>query len=123
MASTLAAVGRLRSNDPAEERSDQVQRRLFSRALQRPAFTNYHVGGNEFLLLSELRSRADDYRFGADGRLGPIDFSVMQGFRRFRDDTFIDSGANPGLNVNPTTAHLTVFTATNQLAERSTTLV
>ncbi len=39
-----------------------------------PAFTNYHVGGNEFLLLSELRSRADDYRFGADGRLGPIDF-------------------------------------------------
>ncbi|HEX3183774.1 MAG TPA: hypothetical protein VHQ94_03205 [Pyrinomonadaceae bacterium] len=74
-----------------------------------PAFTNYHIGGNEFLLLSELRSRADDYRFGADGRLGPIDFSVMQGFRRFRDDTFIDSGANPGLNVNPTTAHLTSF--------------
>ncbi len=25
-----------------------------------PAFTNYHVGGNEFILLSELRSRAND---------------------------------------------------------------
>src|SRR5215204_3939764 len=74
-----------------------------------PAFTNYHVGGNEFLLLSELRSRADDYRFGADGKVGPIDYSVMQGFRRFRDDSFIDSGANLGNNVNPTTAHLTDF--------------
>ena len=74
-----------------------------------PAFTNYHVGGNEFLLLSELRSRANDFRFGADGKLGPIDYSVMQGFRRFRDDSFIIDGANPGLNVNPTTAHLTSF--------------
>ncbi len=74
-----------------------------------PAFTNYHVGGNDFILLSELRSRADDYRFGADGKLGPIHYSVMQGFRRFRDDSFIDSGANSGINVNPTTAHLTDF--------------
>jgi hypothetical protein len=74
-----------------------------------PAFTNYHVGGDEFLLLSELRSRADDYRFGADGKLGPIDFSVLQGFRRFRDDSFINIGANPGINVNPTTAGLNSF--------------
>lgn len=74
-----------------------------------PAFTNYHVGGNEFLLLSELRSRADDYRFGADGKLGPIDFSVLQGFRRFRDDGFIDVGRTLGINVNPTTASLNSF--------------
>ena len=74
-----------------------------------PAFTNYHVGGNEFILLSELRSRANDFRFGADGKLGPIDYSFLQGFRRFRDDSFVSSGANPGLNVNPTTAHLNTF--------------
>lgn len=74
-----------------------------------PAFTNYHVGGNEFILLQELRSRADDYRFGADGKLGPVDFSFMQGFRRFRDDTFVNSGANPGINLNPSTAHLNSF--------------
>jgi hypothetical protein len=74
-----------------------------------PAFTNYHVGGDEFLFLSELRSRADDYRFGADGKLGPIDFSVLQGFRRFRDDGFINTGFNPGINVNPTTAGLNTF--------------
>ena len=74
-----------------------------------PAFTNYHVGGNEFLLLSELRSRADDYRFGADGKLGPVDYSFLQGFRRFRDDTFIDLGGTPGINVTPTTAALSSF--------------
>jgi hypothetical protein len=74
-----------------------------------PAFTNYHVGGNEFILLSELRSRANDFRFGADGKLGPIDYSFLQGFRRFRDDSFVSSGANPGINLNPTTAHLNTF--------------
>jgi len=74
-----------------------------------PAFTNYHIGGDDFLLLSELRSRANDFRFGADGKVGPIDFSFMQGFRRFRDDTFIDLGLNPGINVNSTTASLNTF--------------
>jgi hypothetical protein len=74
-----------------------------------PAFTNYHVGGNEFNLLSELRSRANDFRFGADGKLGPIDYSFLQGFRRFRDDSFIDLGHTPGINVNPTTASLNSF--------------
>lgn len=74
-----------------------------------PAFTNYHVGGNEFNLLSEIRSRADDFRFGADGKLGPLNLSFLQGFRRFRDDSVIDNGANPGINVNPSTAHLTTF--------------
>jgi len=74
-----------------------------------PAFTNYHVGGNDFLMLSELRSRANDFRFGADGKVGPIDFSFMQGFRRFRDDTFIDLGRTPGINLNPTTASLNTF--------------
>jgi len=74
-----------------------------------PAFTNYHVGGNEFLLPTELRSRANDFRFGADGKVGPIDFSFMQGFRRFRDDTFIDLGRTLGINVNPTTASLNTF--------------
>ena len=74
-----------------------------------PAFTNYHVGGNEFNLLSEVRTRANDYRVGADGRVGPINFSFLQGFRRFRDDTTIDSEINRGINVNPAAANLTSF--------------
>lgn len=72
------------------------------------AGTNYHVGGNEFNLLSNLKSRANDFRFGADGKLGPIDFSFLQGFRRFRDDSFINQ-AVPPINLNPTAASLTSY--------------
>ena len=74
-----------------------------------PAFTNYHVGGNEFIMLSEIKSRANDFRVGADGRVGPLNFSFLQGFRRFRDDTVIDLGATTGINRNPAAAQLTSF--------------
>jgi len=74
-----------------------------------PAFTNYHAGGNEFNLLSNLRSRSNDFRFGADGRVGPIDWSFLQGFRRFKDDSFIDLGPTNGINLNPTVARLTTY--------------
>ncbi len=74
-----------------------------------PAFTNYHAGGNEFIFLSELRSRANDFRVGADGKLGPLNFSFLQGFRRFRDDSVIDLGVTPGINLNPAAASLTSF--------------
>jgi len=74
-----------------------------------PAFTNYHLGGNEFNLLSNLRSRANDFRVGADGKLGPIDFSFLQGFRRFRDDSFISLGPTSGINLNPAVASFTSF--------------
>jgi hypothetical protein len=73
-----------------------------------PAFTNYHLGGNEFNFLNNMRSRANDYRVGADGKIGPIDFSFLQGFRRFRDDSFIDQ-ARPPINLNPTAAVLTSY--------------
>jgi hypothetical protein len=75
-----------------------------------PAFTNYHYAGGEFNLLSQLRSRSNDFRFGADGKVGPIDFSFLQGFRRFRDDSSINLGPTPGINLNPTAASLTSFT-------------
>jgi len=74
-----------------------------------PAFTNYHSGGNEFMLFSQLRSRANDFRVGADGKLGPLNFSFLQGFRRFRDDSVIDLGATPGINLNPAAPSLTSF--------------
>ena len=74
-----------------------------------PAFINYHAGGNEFMTLQQIDSRANDFRVGADGRIGPVNFSFLQGFRRFRDDTTIDLGVTPGINVNPTAASLTSF--------------
>jgi hypothetical protein len=77
-----------------------------------PAFTNYHSGGNEFNFLSQLHSRANDFRLGADGNAGPVDFSFLQGFRFFRDDSFIDLGPTPGINLNPAVASLTSFKRT-----------
>lgn len=74
-----------------------------------PAFTTYHIGGNEFQLLNNLKSRANDFRLGADGTLGPIDFSFQQGLRRFRDDSSIDLGATRGINLNPAVASFTSF--------------
>jgi hypothetical protein len=74
-----------------------------------PAFTSYHQGGNEFMLLSNLKSRANDFRVGADGKLGPIDFSFLQGLRRFRDDSFIDLGPTKGINLNPAVASFNTF--------------
>src|SRR5437588_98734 len=61
-----------------------------------PAFTTYHVGGDDFMLLSNLRSRSNDFRVGADWKLGPVNFSLLQGFRRFREDSSV---ANNYLNL------------------------
>jgi hypothetical protein len=72
-----------------------------------PATHMYHSGGNEFLLPVDLRSRANDFRIGADSKLGPIDLSFMQGFRRFRDDSSVVGGV--GLNQNANTAQITTF--------------
>jgi hypothetical protein len=74
-----------------------------------PAFTNYHIGGNDFNYPLNLRSQANDFRFGADGQLGPIDYSILQGFRRFRDDTFNNLGNTPGINLDPAKGQLTSF--------------
>ena len=74
-----------------------------------PAFINYHAGGNEFIMLSEIKSRANDFRVGADGKIGPVNLSFLQGFRRFRDDSVIDLGVTPGINLNPAAASLTSF--------------
>ena len=60
-------------------------------------------------MLSQLRSRANDFRVGVDGKLGPLNLSFLQGFRRFRDDSVIDLGVTPGINLNPAAARLTTF--------------
>jgi hypothetical protein len=74
-----------------------------------PAFTNYHNGGNDFSLLANLRSQANDYRFGADGTIGPIDWTFVQGFRRFKDDTIIDQASGINQNVSNSVFQLTSF--------------
>lgn len=77
-----------------------------------PALTNYHNGGNDFSFLYNLRSQANDFRFGADGKLGPIDWTFLQGFRRFKDDSFINEGFGINRNTTSTVAQLTSFLRT-----------
>ena len=72
-----------------------------------PYFSTYHIGSNEFQLFSHARTRANDFRVGADGRVGPIDWTFLQGFRRFRDDSFVDNAAF--INANPAAARFTSF--------------
>ena len=75
-----------------------------------PAFTNYHLGGNDFNYPQNLKSRADDYRFGADARVAGFDLSFMQGFRRFRDDSFVNLGPTQGINPASTAFDFGSFT-------------
>lgn len=78
-----------------------------------PSFTNYHAGGNEFNFRTQQESRANDFRIGADGTVGNLDYSFMQGYRRFRDDSFINLGPTPGINLNPAVASFTSFNRTD----------
>src|ERR1700752_5109758 len=74
-----------------------------------PFFTNYHSGGNEFWLQANAKSRADDWRLGADGKIGKVDWTFLQGFRRFRDDTTIPQGIGLNRNTSTSVAQLTSF--------------
>src|SRR5215216_4412002 len=68
-----------------------------------PAFTSWHYGGDDFVVLTDARSRSNEFRAGADWKLGPVDFSLLQGFRRFRDESSWDNNYL-NLGANPTTA-------------------
>ncbi|HEX7176624.1 MAG TPA: hypothetical protein VF240_15270 [Pyrinomonadaceae bacterium] len=72
-----------------------------------PVFTTWHYGGDDFMLLSQAKYRSNDFRVGADWKLGPVDFSFQQGHRRFTEETAID---NDGINlgVNPAASNATL---------------
>ena len=69
-----------------------------------PAFTSWHYGGDDFQLLTQTRSKSDDFRVGADWRVANVDFSLMQGIRHFSDDTTIDD-RTVNLGANPTASN------------------
>ena len=76
-----------------------------------PVYTTTRGGGDEFMMLANTRWRSNDFRLGADWKLGPVDFSFMQGLRRFRDDSQIDNEglANAGHNPAATNVSYTSF--------------
>jgi hypothetical protein len=74
-----------------------------------PSYTNYHNGGNDFWLLNNMKSRADDWRIGADGKIGILDWTFVQGFRRFRDDSVMPAGVGLNRNASTSVAQFTSF--------------
>jgi hypothetical protein len=75
-----------------------------------PFFSSYHIGGNEFQLRSYAKTKANDFRFGADGKIGAVDWTFTQGFRRFRDDSFVEAAAF----INPNPTNIARFTSFNR---------
>lgn len=68
------------------------------------ALTTFPIGLDEFLLQDPLRVTTDDYRVGADFRLGRIHVTVEQGFRAFKNDIHTnqpEGAPNLGNNRNP----------------------
>jgi len=65
-----------------------------------PAGFTYDFDRDEFPIKSNIDSRADDLRVGADGKLFGFNWSFTQGYRRFKNNTdfFIDT---PQLGNNP----------------------
>lgn len=68
-------------------------------------YTTYHAFGGEFYSPINADSHANDFRVGANWKLGPVDFSFLQGFRRFTDDS--------SLNFSGTLTNYLATTTTN----------
>ena len=67
-------------------------------------YTTYHAFGGEFLSPTTADSHANDFRVGANWKLGPVDFSFLQGFRRFTDDSSLNfSGTQKNYLATTTT--------------------
>lgn len=76
---------------------------------QGTTFTTYHAGGGEFLLPTRADSRANDFRVGANWKLGPVDFAFLQGFRKFTDDSNINASGAAANYLATSTTNLPVL--------------
>lgn len=89
---------------------------------QGTVYTTYHAGGGEFFLPTIADSRANEFRVGANWKLGPVDFGILQGYRRFTDDSNINgSGAAANYLATSTTNLPVVNTFIRQQPVKGTT--
>jgi len=73
-------------------------------SLSGPGTTTYDYSKDEFQINTRQQSKADNINVGADARIGSVDISFMQGFRRFKDDTtYSVTGRNLGNNTTNST--------------------
>lgn len=78
--------------------------------LNGPGITTYDFSRDEYAINTNQETRANNFRAGVDGRLGPIDISFLQGARYFKDDTSYNVRfTNPGNNPTNTSRIDTLF--------------
>lgn len=81
--------------------------------------TTYDYDRDEFPILADFRSDANDLRFGVDAKVLGFNLSFTEGYRRFRDNTsFSIDNPQPGNNPNPNSS-LTTFS--REMPERGRT--
>jgi hypothetical protein len=68
-----------------------------------PNTTTYDYSSDEYPVLYNFRTRANEYRFGVEGRVGGVDLNFLQGLRYYRDDPLFISGLNRGNNATDIT--------------------
>ena len=84
-----------------------------------PVYTHYRQGGDEYLVLANAKSNSNEFRVGADWKLGPVDFTFLQGFRSFTDKFAINNeGLNLGANPTATSGNLTDVDISNPAESR-----
>jgi hypothetical protein len=65
-----------------------------------PGFTTTEFTGNEFLLSTDWRYAADDYRGGVDLTLWKLNLTLEQGYRYLRNDTAVAFSGDTAGNTN-----------------------
>jgi hypothetical protein len=85
-----------------------------------PAATTYDFSRDEFPILSDHSSNANDFRFGVDTKILGFDLSFTEGYRRFRNNTSYSIDM-PQLGNNPSPrSSLTTFS--REIPEKGRTL-
>jgi hypothetical protein len=65
-----------------------------------PGFTTVESTGNEFLLQTQWRYAADEYRGGVQFNLSTLNLTVEEGYRYLKNDTMVTSAGQPQGNEN-----------------------
>jgi hypothetical protein len=65
--------------------------------------TTWDYSGDEYPVLENYRSRANEYRMGVEANVGGVDLNFLQGFRYYKEDSnFFITGLNQGNNATDT---------------------
>lgn len=80
--------------------------------------TTWDYSGDEYPVLQNNRSRANEYRMGMEANVGGVDLNFLQGLRYYKEDSnFFITGLNLG-NNRTDTSNLSAFSRTQPTRSR-----